>query len=174
MKRLPALFVVFSATLLAMPSLTAEAPDLRARLIGFEEVPAISTTARGRFTATIDEGTPAIEYELRYQGLQADITQSHIHFGRERTNGGISVWLCGTPTLPGPAGTPACGGPRTNTVTGVITPAQVIGPSGQGITAGEFNELLKALKDGSAYANVHSTTFPGGEIRGQIRDGKKN
>ena len=56
------------------------------------------------------------------------------------------------------------------TVTGVITPAQVVGPAGQGIAAMEFGELVRALRAGAAYANVHTTTFGGGEIRGQIGD----
>jgi hypothetical protein len=46
----------------------------------------------------------------------------------------------------------------------------VIGPAGQGIAAGEFSELVDALRAGRAYANVHSSKFPGGEIRGQIND----
>jgi hypothetical protein len=39
----------------------------------------------------------------------------------------------------------------------------------QGIAAGEFAELVKAIRARRAYANVHSLKFPGGEIRGQIR-----
>jgi hypothetical protein len=54
-------------------------------------------------------------------------------------------------------------------VMGTITAAQVVGPAGQGIAAGEFEELVRAIKTGVTYANVHSTKFPGGEIRGQIR-----
>jgi hypothetical protein len=46
----------------------------------------------------------------------------------------------------------------------------VIGPAGQGIAAGEFAEIVRAIRAGRAYANVHSTKFPGGEIRGQIND----
>ena len=53
-------------------------------------------------------------------------------------------------------------------MSGTITAAQVIGPAGQGIQPGEFAELVKALRVGAAYANVHTTTFPAGEIRGQI------
>ncbi len=46
--------------------------------------------------------------------------------------------------------------------------AHVIGPSGQGISAGEFDEIVAAIRAGVAYVNVHTTGFPGGEIRGQI------
>ena len=48
-------------------------------------------------------------------------------------------------------------------------------PAGQGVapTAGtvdEFDELVAPLRDGVTYANVHSSKFPGGAIRGQIFD----
>ena len=51
-----------------------------------------------------------------------------------------------------------------------VTAADVIGPTGQGIAAGEFAEVLRAIRQGVAYANVHSMRNLGGEIRGQIRD----
>ena len=46
----------------------------------------------------------------------------------------------------------------------------IIGPAGQGITAGEWGELVAAIRSGVTYANVHTTAHPGGEIRGQIND----
>jgi hypothetical protein len=68
----------------------------------------------------------------------------------------------------GPAGTASCPGTTSGEVTGTITAAQVIGPVPQGITAGEFDELLEAIRAGVAYVNVHTSTFPAGEIRGQL------
>ena len=47
----------------------------------------------------------------------------------------------------------------------------MIGPANQGIAAGEFDELVRAIRAGVTYANVHSEKFPGGEIRGQIEGG---
>ncbi len=44
-------------------------------------------------------------------------------------------------------------------MTGTITPAQVLEAVGQGIAAGEFEELVAAIRAGRAYANVHSATF---------------
>ena len=67
----------------------------------------------------------------------------------------------------GPAGTQACP-PAPATVSGTIRPADVIGPAGQGITAGEFDELVDAIRAGMTYANVHTTERPGGEIRAQL------
>ena len=76
-----------------------------------------------------------IEYKLTYGQLEGDVTQAHIHFGREATSGGISAYLCFT-TQTVPAGTPTCPGPREGTVEGTIEPSDVTGPAGQGIDPG--------------------------------------
>ena len=41
----------------------------------------------------------------------------------------------------------------------------------QNVTAGDFNGFVDALTTNTAYANVHTTNFPAGEIRGQVRGG---
>jgi CHRD domain len=124
------------------------------------EVPALSTTGKGSFQAKIDGST--ITYKLEYSGLSSSAVQAHIHFGQRNVNGGISAFLCGG------GGKPAC--PASGQVTGTIVAADVIGPANQGIAAQEIGELIAAIRAGRAYANVHTTTFPGGEIRGQIND----
>lgn len=142
---------------------------LKADLRGFQEVPAVSTAARGSFRALISEDETEITWRLSYRDLQGTVAQAHIHLGDHHTNGGISVFFC-TNLGNGPVGTPACPDPGPGAeVTGSFTAANVIGPAGQGIAAGEFAELIRALRGGVAYANVHSNLFPGGEIRGQIR-----
>ena len=97
---------------------------------------------------------------------RAPSPQAHIHFGQEAVAGGISAFLC-TNQGNGPAGTQACP-PAPATISGTIRAADVIGPAGQGIAAGEFGELVRAMRAGVTYANVHSALVPGGEIRGQI------
>jgi hypothetical protein len=156
---------------LAAGSVLATGPRLlRADLSGDQEVPAISTTGKGQLKLLIypDQGT--IHYELSYSGLQADATQAHIHFGQAAVNGGISVFLCSNLANP-PAGTQAC--PlRAGTVSGLLTTASVLGPTAQGIAAGEIDALIDALRAQLTYVNVHSTTWPTGEIRGQIGTGR--
>ncbi len=137
-------------------------------LIGYEEVPAVSTLGGGTFRAVISRTADEIRYELTYDNLQGNTLQAHIHFAQKSVNGGISAFLCSN-LGNGPAGTPAC--PQSGTVTGTIRPADVTaGAAAQGIAAGEFDELVKALRAGVAYANVHSSMWPGGEIRGQLGD----
>lgn len=153
---------------------TANAEEIRARLVGYQEVPSVSTPAMGELKAQISRDDGLIEYELSYSGLIGTVQQSHIHFGQRSVNGSIVIWLCQTTTTPAPAAvaglTPFC--PQSGTVTGQITAANVINAStaSQQITAGELAEVVAAIRAGYAYANVHTTPLnPGGEIRGQIR-----
>jgi hypothetical protein len=132
----------------------------RARLCGYEETPAVSTSGSGRFAVTVrHDGTLA--FKLTYRDLVAPVAVAHIHFGAPGTAGGVSAFLCGG------GGKPACPQPPA-TIEGTIVAADVVGPAAQGIAAGELDELVHALRNGLTYANVHSETFPAGEIRGQI------
>ncbi|HET7809692.1 MAG TPA: CHRD domain-containing protein [Steroidobacteraceae bacterium] len=144
-------------------------------LVGYQEVPALSTTARGRFVAWVDTRANTLTYRLKYDALEGDVTQAHVHFGQHGVNGGISFFLCSN-LGNGPAGTQACPA-APGEVSGVITAEQVIGPGpvttptpgpGQGIEPGAFEEIAAAIREGVAYANVHSTKWPGGEIRAQL------
>lgn len=138
------------------------------RLTGFEEVPAVSTGASGHFRAAINRAGERIAYRLSYSNLEGAVTQAHIHLGQEHVAGGISVWLCSNlASPPTPPGTQPCP-PAPARISGTITPADVVGPEGQGIAPGEFAELVRAIRAGVTYANVHSAKFPGGEIRGQL------
>jgi hypothetical protein len=140
---------------------------LSAKLKGFHETPAVSTTARGSFRATISSDQTEINFELTYSGLAADSLFAHIHLGQKDFPGGVMMFLCDNSDVPSsPRTCPARGG----TVTGTLTAADVIGPTGQGIAPGEFGEVLRAIAREVTYVNVHSTMFPAGEIRGQIDD----
>jgi hypothetical protein len=142
-------------------------------LNGYEENPDISTVATGSFTARLSDDGNSIHYKLSYSGLEGNVQQSHVHFGKPGINGGISFFLCGTtgfqPAAPTPA-PPTC--PQSGTVEDDIVAADVIGPAGQGIEVGNLAEILAAMRAGHAYANVHSTKWPGGEIRAQLDRGK--
>jgi hypothetical protein len=148
------------------------AKTFKTNLDGYEENPDVSTPATGSFKAFLSDDGNTLEYELEYSGISGGTTSAaHIHFGKRAVNGGVSVFLCSGGDKPA---CPATGG----TVTGTIDAADVIGPSGQGIAAGELAELVAAMRAGHAYVNVHSTggtpAWPGGEIRGQINDRGRN
>lgn len=152
---------------------------LRGLLTGFEEVPAVSTTADGDFRAQINEREDEITYELSYRETEGTVTQAHIHLGQRSVNGGITVFLCSN-LGNGPAGTQACP-PAPATITGTIRPADVspnipatAAARAQGLEPGEFDQLVEAIRAGVTYVNVHTTKFPGGEIRSQIGPGQGN
>jgi hypothetical protein len=131
----------------------------------------VSSVATGSFEAEIDDEASTIDFTLSYSGLEGDVRQAHIHFGQRSVNGGISLWLCETATNPRPVGSPDvpdC--PQSGTIEFTLTAGHVVGPAAQGIAAGEFAEIAAAIRAGRAYANVHSSKFPGGEVRGQIND----
>jgi hypothetical protein len=158
----------------------AESSDHRTRfkadLRAFQENPSISSTGHGHLEIRIDEDAQTIDFELSYDDLEGVGTTpfvtsgavlfSHIHVAAPGVNGGVAVFFCnGGPivrTCPNPSGT----------LTGTITAAEIVGPAAQGINPGEptaFEELVRAIRAGFAYANVHTTRWPGGEIRGQLR-----
>lgn len=154
---------------------------IRVHLSGFNEVHfsggppatlrgAISTKASGTLVAKIDEEAREIHYQLRYKNLEGTVTQGHIHFGQRHTVGGIVVWLCQTEGTRSPVAiTPLC--PAEGTVEGTITPDQMQAQPLQGFDGSPnelFDELVRAIFAGAAYANVHSSIFGPGEIRGQL------
>jgi hypothetical protein len=163
-------FVVL--TIAAVPA-HAQGGTVRATLQGFEEVPAIYTpAASGQFTARINGQGTEVTYTLTYSNLRGNATQSHIHFGQKGVNGGIVVFFCSN-LGNGPAGTPACPA-KSGTLTGTITASNVLGVTAQGISPGQLEAIVTALRSGVAYVNVHSDLFPGGEIRGQVNFTRRN
>lgn len=143
--------------------------SISAELEGFQEVPSISTKAEGEIKVKLNGSS--IKYKLEYSGFERpageppnQVLFAHIHFGQEGVNGGVAAFLCGGGTKPA-----AC--PQgSGTVTGTIVADDVQAIGAQGLEAKDIGALIRAMKAGYTYANVHSTTFGNGEIRGQIGD----
>lgn len=149
-------------TMAAVLALSAPAwAELRtATLKGYQEVPAISTVAVGLFAAFVEDN--AIAYTLTYTDLEGGaVTGAHIHLAQSGVNGGIVIHFCGT------GGKPACPAPPA-TVSATATAADVVAVAAQGIAAGDIQEVVRAIRAGKTYVNVHTTNYAGGEIRGQI------
>jgi hypothetical protein len=156
--------VIIASLLAAAPAFADSNSPLRAHLSGFNEVPVVITTASGDFQATIAKDGMSITYQLTYSGLQGQVRQSHIHVGQRSVSGAIVLWLCGTTTNPGPAGTQTC--PQSGTITGTLTTADVQASGTQQVA--DLGDVIEALRAGDAYTNVHTDLSPGGEMRGQI------
>ncbi len=133
-----------------------------ARLTGFQEVPPKLTDGTGKFTATLDSDGTIISYTLSFSNLSSSAVAAHLHFAQRGVNGAIFAFLCGG------AGKPAC--PASGgTVEGTISAADILGIPAQGLAAGDFAGALRVIRSGDTYANVHTTSFPAGEIRGQVK-----
>lgn len=148
--------------------------DIQLRLDGYQEVPSVSTSGKAFFWADLESDNNRVAWRLRYEDLEGDVQQAHIHFARRGVAGGIVLFLCSN-LGNGPAGTPTCPGTRSGQLSGFITPADIspdipatAGAIAQGIEPGEYEELGRALRAGALYVNVHSTRWPTGEVRGQL------
>jgi hypothetical protein len=156
-----------AAVIVASAALATREPgknSFKAELNGNNEVVgpgSISTNATGTFRAKLRDDPPRLDFTLTYSGIEGGtVTQSHPHFAQRHVGGGIFGFFCGGPKPPCP--TPG------GTVEGTWTAADIIGPATQGVAATQFDEFVRALRAGAVYVNVHSSTFPAGEIRGQV------
>jgi hypothetical protein len=175
------LSVAIAAALVAFTSSAAWADggksSFATNLTGYQETTlTLNSPGSGEFAAKVNRDGTEIQWVLSYRDLPTSVLQAHIHFGRPSLTGGIVLFLC-TNLGNGPAGAPtpqACpqapvGGP-TATLTGTLTAADVNPQPGQGIAPGAagFGAIVEALRNGAAYANVHTDQFKSGEIRGAL------
>ena len=148
--------LALAATAALLPAVVlgqAATSRFEARLSGANEVPAVTTTASGTFTATLDETAGTVAWTLSVPTI-TNATAAHIHAGAAGANGGIVVPLFAAPT-----GAPV----GTINVSGTARAADL-----SGSLAGNFAGFVTALKAGTLYVNVHTTTNAGGEIRAQV------
>jgi uncharacterized SAM-binding protein YcdF (DUF218 family) len=183
MKKLTVLGLIVSLGVLALAAVAfagrshdrGDAKNFSAKLNGWEEDPSQVTTGKGSFTAHIDSPTQ-ISFTLKYRNLEGPAFMAHIHIGSIHESGGISAWLCG-PAVPPPTPTqPPCPAGQTTeaVVNGTIQADDITGPAAQGVEPGNFADLIRAIRKGETYTNVHTTNrAPGGEIRGQNHSDKR-
>ena len=163
-------FVVLTAVgLFGFAGTTVGADDhdlgISARLRALNEVPPNSSEARAEFRGEISSDGTTITYTVTWSGLTTLPLFSHIHFAPPKVNGGVMVFLCGG------GGKPPCTPDTSGEASGTITAADIVGPAAQGINpapAGQFADVIRAILTGNAYANLHSTKYPGGEVRGLV------
>jgi len=138
----------------------------RAALAGRNEVPVTLSAASGTLSLTVNDDDTSVHFVLTYGGFLTPVGAAHIHVAQKNVNGGVTVFFCGG------GGRPAC--PPQGTVEGDFTANDVIGLATQQLEPNNLQKLLAAIRAGTTYANVHTTTSPGGEIRGQIHDDDKH
>jgi hypothetical protein len=158
-------FVVAALCVVAASAAEAAPPEqrnFRAPLSGSEEVadPPVETNARGQATFKLSSDGTELHYRLIVANIE-NVTMAHIHLAPAGANGPVVAWLY--PSEPPPQLIPG----RTNGIlaTGVITAGDLVGL----LAGASLDDLIGELRDGNAYVNVHTSQFPAGEVRGQIR-----
>jgi hypothetical protein len=131
-----------------------------APLSGGEEVPSNDSLARGNAIFQLNHDGTEIRYRLIVANIE-NVTQAHIHLAPVGANGGVVAWLY--PESPPAQLIPG----RTNGVlaTGTITADDLVGQ----LAGATIDDLIDNFMNDNAYVNVHTSQFPPGEIRGQIR-----
>ncbi|MDX2115596.1 MAG: CHRD domain-containing protein [Planctomycetota bacterium] len=154
MKKIAALAVVALAGAAASADIAVIGPF---PLSGAQEVPANASPATGSAKITLDTATGAFTLDYSFSGLTGNVTVAHFHRNVAGVNGPAFYWLA------------AAGAPNNNptTLMSPSLPTGVTAHTGSGtgiIPAADITNFLT----GRVYINIHSTTFGGGEIRGQV------
>ncbi len=125
-----------------LPMITYDFP-----LSGEQEVPSNDSTGSGNASVAIHPETGLLTWNIEYQDLVANSTAAHFHGPAPvGVNAGVQVGIPGNPTSYG-------------VTSGTLLGSNTINPT-----------QVQQLLDGLWYINIHSTKFPGGEIRGQVVD----
>ena len=147
-----AAIILVGATAVACGSddpVVPKTPTWSATLNGNNEVPVRATTATA--TGTVTKSGSTYTYTINYTGLTAAPNNAHIHAPAPAgTNASVMVPF----SIAGATGT-------SGTITGTFTAANT-----NPVISADSLEVL--MTNGQAYLNVHTATFPGGEIRGQL------
>lgn len=132
----------------------------RAHLSGDQEVPPADTKATGQAIFKLSKDGTTLTYKVIVANIQ-NVTMAHIHLAPAGENGGVVAWLY--PDGPPPSLIPG----RSNGILarGTITADDLVGA----LEGAELADLIEYMASEGAYVNVHTSQYPGGEIRGQIR-----
>ncbi len=133
--------------------------NFRAHLSGGQEVPPRETLATGQAVFQLSKDGEELSYKLIVANLE-NIVQAHIHVAVEGVNGPVVIWLY-------PSAPPSLLIPGTTN--GILYEGIITETDFRGILAGrQMADLVDLMAANNTYVNVHTTLYPGGEIRGQV------
>lgn len=151
---LAAISVAGLCNLSAIPPAFAQ-QQFATKMTGSEEVPPKDTKATGTAEFNVSADGKTISYKVSVNNMNS-ITMAHIHSGKKDVNGPIVVTLFHSANPTGP-------------MNGILSQGNATSANLEGPLKGkQMSDLVSLLKSGGAYANVHTTQNPKGEIRGQI------
>jgi hypothetical protein len=138
-----------------------------ANLDGLSESPPNPSPGTGLADVDYDDAAHTLHLQVSFIGLLGTVTASHIHAATAAPGIGTAGVATTTPTFAGfPSGVTS--GTYDNTLDLTLTsswnPSYITAHGGT--TAGAEAALAAALADFKAYLNIHTSAFPGGEIRG--------
>ena len=134
------------------------ATHFRATMNAANEPGGVTSPGTGTADYTVDGGT--VSFTVTFTGLTANANNAHIHVGPAGVNGGVTVPF----TSQVPHNT---SGTFSGTFTAANVAAASIPDGGIGVDGGDYNGLLQLMRAGETYTNIHTSTYPNGEIRGQ-------
>ena len=136
-------------------------------LSGPNESPPNASTGTGSATVTINTGAQTMKVDVSFSGLSGGTTASHIHCCTATPGTGVAGVATQVPTFGGfPTGVTAGTYTHTFDLTAFTTYNPTFELAHGGTPLDAEAALLAGLAAGEAYLNIHTTTFPGGEIRG--------
>ena len=137
------------------PALAQQQQKFTAKMTGSEEVPPKNTKATGTAEFNVSADGKTLNYKVSVNGISS-VTMAHIHSGKKGVNGPVVVTLFHSTNPTGP-------------MNGVLSQGSATSSNLEGPLKGkQISDLVNLIKSGGAYANVHTTQNPKGEIRGQI------
>lgn len=150
----------------AMPASAVES-IYTAVLTGAAEDPPNTSPANGTATVTIDTGNYTMRVQETFSGLSAASTDSHIHCCTDNPFNGVAPPATTVPTLPNfPSGVMSGTYDHTFNMADASSYSPVFLNAHGNTALTAFSALVEGLNTGTAYANIHSTQYPLGEIRG--------
>ena len=121
-------------------------------LSGSQSVPAVKTVAKGDATFTLSKDGKALSYMVTVSDIE-NVTAAHIHLGKKGKNGPPVALITNDKKANKFSGTLA---------EGTTTEKELMGS----LMGKSVKDLIKQIKKGNAYVNVHTDKYPDGEIRG--------
>jgi len=165
-----ALFLIAAAVLTTTvaPSANAAVHIFGANLSGSNEVPPNASPGSGFVKVTIDDIANTIQFNADFSGLTGMTTAAHVHCcSLPGANAPVAV---GPGTLPSfPLGVSSGSYDFTlNLLDAATYTAGFVTNFGGGTLQGARDTIIARMMDGETYFNIHTSVFPGGEIRGQL------
>ena len=161
MKRMTSFAIALLGSMSVSHTAIAAPTCFEAKMTGAQEVPGVSTFRTGHVSVEFDKGFTKAHVLVSFFGPGQTLLGAHFHCGFAGTNGPVAVGIVN----PGPGS--FVGRDVATTLTNAAATGADCAPSiGQPVN--NIASLAFAAQEGKIYANLHTTGFPSGEVRGQL------